>query len=310
MATGSPENTVEATPAANLLRKALNLQTRAGDHETGVDGLTLHIRKARTEPLHCVYTLSVAMVLQGSKEVSFGKNLFHCRAGQSMLSTLDLPVVSHICKASAKEPFVALLLKIEPSLVFKTAAEMQLDDFPDSARYQPVTTKPMDKGLAEVFSRLLHLAIDDKLKTGLEPLIKKEIVIRLLDGSHGTQLRYLASAGSPPGQISQAVTWLKQNFTESFSMDELAERAHMSASTFRHHFKSITGTSPLQYQKTLRLQEARDLMLLQNLDARRAGLKVGYESPSQFSREYSRHFGSPPQKDIRELRINWADLNR
>jgi transcriptional regulator GlxA family with amidase domain len=144
----------------------------------------------------------------------------------------------------------------------------------------------------------------------LAPLIQQEITIRLLAGPHGRCLRQLVSAGSPGQRIAKTVVWLKQNFARAMDVKELAARAHMSATTFRQHFRTMTGVSPLQYQKQLRLQEARQLMLNQDLDAGRAGDRVGYESASQFSREYARLFGEPPQRDIRRLRLDQAPAIR
>ena len=140
----------------------------------------------------------------------------------------------------------------------------------------------------------------------LAPLIQQEITVRLLTGPHGPHLRHIVTVGSPSQQIATAVAWLKQNFIEAFRVDDLADRAHMSPSTFRQHFRSITGVSPLQYQKQLRLQEARQLMLNENHDAGSAAGQVGYESPSQFSREYSRLFGAPPQRDVSRMRLAQA----
>jgi transcriptional regulator GlxA family with amidase domain len=137
----------------------------------------------------------------------------------------------------------------------------------------------------------------------LAPLIEREIAVRLLAGAYGPLLRHLVAAGSPSQQIARAVSWLKLNFANALRVDELAGHAHMSPSTFRQHFRSITGMSPLQYQKQLRLQEARQLMLSQNLDAGSAGVRVGYESASQFSREYARLFGAPPVRDIQRMRM-------
>jgi AraC-like DNA-binding protein len=138
----------------------------------------------------------------------------------------------------------------------------------------------------------------------LAPLIQREIAVRLLTGPYGPMLRHLTAAGSPSRQIARAVAWLKQNFSDLLRVDELAANSHMSPSTFRQHFRAITGISPLQYQKQLRLQEARQLMLNQNLDAGSAGARVGYESSSQFSREYARLFGAPPVRDIQRMRLS------
>ena len=138
----------------------------------------------------------------------------------------------------------------------------------------------------------------------LAPLVQQEVIVRLLAGAHGPYLRHLVAAGSPSQQVAKAVAWLKQNFMEPVDGSELANRANMSPSTFRQHFRNLTGLSPLQYQKQLRLQEARQLMLTQDIDAGTAAVNVGYESASQFSREYRRLFGDPPQRDVKRLRLN------
>lgn len=158
--------------------------------------------------------------------------------------------------------------------------------------------------MVDALVRLVELLDEPTLTPSLAPLIQQEIIMRLLASPHGTHLRHLIAAGSPSQQIAKAVTWLKRNFTHALLVDELAARAHMSPSTFRQHFRAITGTSPLQFQKQLRLQEARQLMLNQNVDASNAGGLVGYESSSQFSREYSRLFGAPPQRDVRRMRAS------
>src|SRR5690606_25297070 len=142
------------------------------------------------------------------------------------------------------------------------------------------------------------------LASRLAPLIQQEITIRLLTGPHGPQLLHLVAAGSPSQKIAKAVTWLKQHYSQPMHVDALAAYAGMGSSTFRHHFRAITGMSPLQYQKQLRLQEARQLMLNQNLDAGHVGGLVGYESASQFNREYSRLFGEPPHRDVRRMRLS------
>jgi transcriptional regulator GlxA family with amidase domain len=166
-----------------------------------------------------------------------------------------------------------------------------------------ISFEVLDADLLDALLRLVKLLGQPALVPGLAPLIQQEVILRLLTGPHGPQLRRLVTAGSPSQQIAKAVAWLKQNFVQALHGDELADRAHMSPSTFRQHFRALTGVSPLQYQKQLRLQEARQLMLNENLDAGSAGGRVGYESPSQFSREYSRLFGAPPQRDVTRMRL-------
>jgi transcriptional regulator GlxA family with amidase domain len=169
--------------------------------------------------------------------------------------------------------------------------------------YRSISFKALDAVLLDALVRLVNLLAEPALIPRLAPLIQQEVTIRLLTGPHGPQLRHLVTSGSPGQQIAKAVAWLKQHFVEALHGDELADRAHMSPSTFRQHFRALTGVSPLQYQKQLRLQEARQLMLNESLDAGSAGGRVGYESASQFSREYSRLFGAPPQRDITRMRL-------
>ncbi|WP_462173061.1 AraC family transcriptional regulator [Pseudoalteromonas xiamenensis] len=291
-----------AATSGELVQLVQEFTRKEGDFESGIQGLTIHVRNAPTEPLHCIYTLSLAVVLQGGKELLQENDVTHCHAGQAMLTTFDLPVVSHVSSASRYTPFIALILKLDYSLILQTCAELKLSKPPRDMKFQALSSYDVDVGLLDALKRLLMLEKQPSLKAGLLPLIEKEIVVRLLDSPHGMHLRHMAALGSPNGNVLKAVTWLKQNFAQTINMNELAEQAHMSASTFRQHFKALTGTSPLQYLKTLRLQEARDQMLVKGVDATLASNLVGYESASQFSREYSRLFGLPPQKDIQRLR--------
>ncbi len=286
----------------SLADKAFAYGRREGDHDTSIPGLTLHIRNNPTEPLHCIYTLSLSLILQGSKQVAIDDSLRVCNAGQSMLTTFDLPVISHVTEATRHHPFIGLVLKLDYGLIAQTCTELNLERPSKDLRYQAISTQDIDTGLCDAMSRLLGLHHTPEYIESLAQLYKKEIVIRLLHGPHGMHLRHLASVGSPSRQIVQIVAWMKQNFAQVIGINELADKAHMSASAFRQHFKALTGSSPLQYLKHLRLQEARDQMLLNGLDASQASGVVGYESPSQFSREYSRLFGLPPQKDIQRLR--------
>ncbi|BCO19181.1 AraC family transcriptional regulator [Alteromonas sp. KC3] len=296
-------NPEQKSVASNELFQLLeSFARKEGDFESGIQGLTVHVRNAPTEPLHCIYTLSLAVVLQGGKEILQDNEVTHCTAGQAMLTTFDLPVVSHVSSASRHSPFLALILKMDYSLIMQTCAELKLSKPPKDIRFKALTSYDVDEGLLDALKRMLTLEKQSTIKAGILPLIQKEIVLRLLDSPHGMHLRHLAALGSPNGNVLKAVTWLKQNFAQGIGMNDLAEKAHMSASAFRQHFKALTGTSPLQYQKTLRLQEARDQMLMNGLDATQASSAVGYESSTQFSREYSRLFGLPPQKDIQRLK--------
>ncbi|KPZ08394.1 Transcriptional regulator, AraC family [Pseudomonas syringae pv. viburni] len=275
-----------------------------GDHITAIPGLTFHRRKAPTEPLHCIYGVGLGVVVQGGKQVTLGEQVADYGPGQSMLTTIDLPVLAHVTHASTREPFLGMMLTLDMRLIMQIASEMELPQPDKDSSCQPVTIEKLDGTLGDALVRLVKLLDEPTVVPQLAPLIRHEITVRLLTGPHGAQLQHLVAAGSPSQQIAKAVAWLKQNFKQPLHVDELAERARMSPSTFRQHFRAITGMSPLQFQKQLRLQEARQLMLNQNLDAGYAGGLVGYESASQFNREYSRLFGAPPQRDIKRMRLN------
>ncbi|MBB3261783.1 AraC-like DNA-binding protein [Paraburkholderia bannensis] len=274
-----------------------------GDYATAISALSLHRRKRPTEPLHCIFSLGLGVVAQGHKQALIGTEVVNYGPGQSMLVSIDLPVISHVTGGSAEEPMLGLMLTLDSSQIAKTAAEMQLPDPPRAPAFTPITIETLDAAMVDVLVRLIELLDQPVLASQLAPLYQQEIVVRLLAGPHGPQLRHLAANGSPSQQIARAVAWLKQNFSKDMRVNELAAHAHMSPSTFRQHFRSITGTSPLQYQKQLRLQEARQLMLSLGVDAGIAAMQVGYESASQFSREYSRLFGAPPQQDVKRLRL-------
>ncbi len=274
-----------------------------GDHTTIIPALTLHRRKSPTEPLHCIYGLGLGVVAQGKKQITLGGELVDYGPGQSMLTTIDLPVLAHVTHATVREPFLGVMLTLDVRSIMQIVSEMELSQPGKDCVCQPITIERLDTAVIDALIRLVKLLDEPALAAQLAPLIQHEITVRLLTGPHGAQLRYLVTAGSPSQQIAKSVAWLKQNFAQSLHVDELAERASMSPSTFRQHFRAITGMSPLQFQKQLRLQEARQLMLNQNLDAGYAGGLVGYESPSQFNREYSRLFGAPPQRDIKRMRL-------
>jgi AraC-like DNA-binding protein len=294
--------TVTATGA--LARAIGRVAQTDGDHTTAIPRLTLHRRTAPTEPLHCIYNLGLGIVAQGDKQVLLGGESIDYGPGQSMLTTIDLPVVSHVTRASVREPFLGMMLTLDARSILQLASEV---DEPRPRREdanRAISFKALDDALLDALVRLVELLNEPALVPRLAPLIQQEITIRLLTGPHGPQLRHLVTAGSPSQQIAKAVAWLKQHFVQALNGDDLADRAHMSASTFRQHFRALTGVSPLQYQKQLRLQEARQLMLNENLDAGSAAGRVGYESASQFSREYSRLFGAPPQRDIKRMRLH------
>lgn len=298
---------LSAGPSTGAERLALAIEHIArsdGDYVTAISSLSLHRRCTPTEPLHCVYGLGLGVIAQGSKQVLLGNEVIDYAPGQSMLTTIDSPVVSHVAHASPRAPFLGLFLTLDTRLITQLASEMELPPRPRERAYRSISVESLDSALVDALVRLVELLREPALVPTLSPLIQHEITARLLAGPHGAYLQDLVATGSPSQQIAKAVAWLKRNFKEPMQADGLASRVHMSPSTFRQHFRAITGTSPLQFQKQLRLQEARQLMLNQNIDASNASGLVGYESPSQFSREYSRLFGEPPQRDVKRMRTS------
>lgn len=298
---------LSAGPSTGAERLALAIERIArsdGDYVTVISSLSLHRRCTPTEPLHCVYGLGLGVIAQGSKQVLLGDEVIDYAPGQSMLTTIDSPVVSHVAHASQRAPFLGLFLTLDTRVITQLASEMELPPRPRERAYRSITVESLDSALVDALVRLVELLREPALVPTLSPLIQQEITARLLAGPHGAYLQDLVAAGSPSQQIAKAVAWLKRNFKEPMQTDVLASQVHMSPSTFRQHFRAITGTSPLQFQKQLRLQEARQLMLNQNIDASNASGLVGYESPSQFSREYSRLFGEPPQRDVKRMRTS------
>jgi AraC-like DNA-binding protein len=288
-------------PTDGLARAIAQFAQCDGDYSTAIPALSLHRRHGPTAPLHCIFSLGLGVVAQGHKQALMGDEVITYGPGQSMVTTIDLPVISHVTRASTQEPLLGLMLMIDGRTIVQAAAEMSLPP-PRLSAPRPISIETLDAHLLGDLVRLIHLLDEPALVARLAPLIQQEIVIRLLVGPHGPHLQHLAANGSPSQQISRAVAWLKQHFAQPLLVEDLADRVHMSPSTFRQHFRAMTGTSPLQYQKQLRLQEARQLMLSQHLDAGNAASRVGYESASQFSREYSRLFGAPPQQDVKRLR--------
>jgi AraC-like DNA-binding protein len=299
-----PSHLGEGAATSGLARAIARVAQTDGDHNTAIPALTLHRRKAPTEPLHCIFNLGLGVVAQGGKQVLLGTESIDYGPGQSMLTTVDLPVVSHVTRASLREPFLGMMFTLDPGSIVQMASEIDSPHPRRAPADRSLSIETLDAALLDAVVRLVKLLEEPALVPRLAPLIQEEITIRLLRGPHGPRLRHLGTVGSPSQQIAKAVTWLKRNFVQPLRVDELADRAHMSPSTLRQHFRAITGVSPLQFQKQLRLQEARQLMLNQSLDAGSAADRVGYQSASQFSREYGRLFGAPPQRDIRRIRQN------
>jgi AraC-like DNA-binding protein len=284
-----------------LARTVRRVAANSGDHQTALPELTLHRRNRPTEPVHCIYTLGLALTVQGGKHVPLGDKDLSYGPGQSLLTTIDLPVSYHITRATLGDPYLGIMLKLDRNLIMQAASRIKMSRPDKAMAYEPISLQRLDAPILDALHRLILLLDEPALLPQLAPLIRQEIIIHLLTGPHAAHLWHLVSTASPLQQIAQAVAWIKQHFAEEMRVGKLAERANMSPTTFRQHFRSITGMSPVQFQKSLRLQEARQLMVDQNMSAGSASALVGYESASQFNREYRRLFGAPPQRDVRSM---------
>ncbi len=270
---------------------------------TAIPGLSLYRRNEPTEPVCGLYEPSICMVVQGSKRVTLGDETYVYDAENYLITSVHLPTLVQVVEASPATPYLGLRLTFDPREISQLMADSHLP--PPRTQQSPrgMATGPVTLPLLDAVRRLVELLLDNQQDIPiLAPLIQREIIYRLLVGELGPRLRQTAAAGSQSQQIATAIRWLKSNYMEPLRIEELASQTGMGLSTFHHHFRAMTALSPLQYQKRLRLQEARRLMLAERMDAATAGFQVGYESPSQFSREYSRLFGSPPLRDIAQLR--------
>lgn len=289
--------------AQEALGAAIARWTEQGERAvTPVQGLSLFRREEPTGPISGMYEPSICLVAQGAKRVLLGEESFVYNAERYLLSSIHVPTVVQVIEASAEKPYLGLRLTFDLREVSQLLVDSNLPQPRTQQSSRGMTTGELTVPLLNAFIRLIDLLSDEKDIPILAPVIQREIIYRLLVGDQGERLRQIATAGSQSQQIARAIGWLKNNYTQPVSIDDLAAQASMSPSTFHHHFRSLTALSPLQYQKQLRLQEARRLMLAERLDAANAAFQVGYESPSQFSREYNRMFGAPPLRDISKLR--------
>ena len=279
-----------------------------GVHPTPIPRLHL-IRSSRpTEPIHAVHQPAVCFVAQGRKQVMVGPSVHAYDHAKYLVVSVDVPIVGQILEASAAEPYLCVRLDLDPAAI---GALMLEANVPSAASEQPgqaLSLSSMTTELLDTAIRLVRLLETPRDIPILAPLVEREILYRLLMGDQVSKLRQIALGESKLQQVNRAIAWIKMNFREPFSMGAVAAEARMSPSTLHEHFKVVTSMSPLKYQKQLRLLEARRLILSQSLDAATAGHSVGYESPSQFSREYKRIFGAPPARDIARLRASPAWL--
>src|SRR3984885_15333958 len=272
----------------------------------GYSRADLHRRTAPTAPCSMTYQPSVTVIAQGRKRVELGRNIFIYDASRFLLTSVDLPVVSRVIEASEKMPCLTLSLKLEMPVIREL---LGLDEIGVTETASDSPAMAIGETTVEFLSaccRLVDLVQTPRDIPFLSGLIQREIIYRILQSAEGARLRAIATLGEQSHRTAKAIAWIKANYAKPLRVEELAEIAGMGVSTLHHHFRTLTAMSPLQYQKQLRLQAARGRMLMDGVDAASAAFEVGYESASQFNREYSRFFGQPPMRDIRTLRAPGA----
>jgi AraC-like DNA-binding protein len=275
--------------------------TTDGTHETSIAGLRFVRASQISEPVYSVYEPSLCVVAQGEKLVLLGNESYKYDSASYLTASVHLPITGQIVKATPEKPYLCVYLQLEMSQIFDVVQSSNLES-PSSSPGRGLEISRINDSLLEVVLRLIRLLENPQDIPVLAESIKREIIYRVLQNDQNDSLKHFALVGSQAHRIAKVIGVLNQEFAQPLKVADLAKEARMSSSSFYHHFKEVTGMSPIQYQKQLRLQEARRLLLTENLEAAEAAFQVGYESPSHFSREYSRRFGQSPMKDIRLLR--------
>lgn len=283
------------------LASLVDLQARKYGRETAIPGLRL-TRVEAPVLIQSVYRPSFCGVLQGAKVSMLGERAYRYGRGQCLLASVDVPVTARIVEASEEAPYLAFSLEIDPAMVVELVAGSS-GEGAEEADFSALNTDDLDEDLIDPLCRLLTLLDHPRDLPVLAPMVRREIVWRLLGGRFGGSLRHVGFGDSHAARIAQTAAWIRDHFREPLRVPELAGLAGMSVASFHRHFKSVTTLSPVQFQKTVRLQEARR-MLLEAQDVAAVGYAIGYESPSHFSRDYHRQFGAPPGRDSAAIRAN------
>jgi AraC-like DNA-binding protein len=297
------EDPLSVEMRARLARRIADRTLAEGDTLTPVPGLRIYRRSAPTACASAAYEPSLVVFVQGRKRINVGKTTHVCDGSNFLLTSVDLPVVSQVVTATESAPLLGLVLKLEMPMVREILAQHDFHLPENTADARAMAVGITSVALLDACLRLLDLLDAPHDIPFLAPLIQREIIYRLLRSPQGTNLRAIATLGEQSHRTARAVEWLRVNYAKPLRVEELAEKAQMGVSTLHHHFRTLTAMSPLQYQKQLRLHVARERMLAEGLDAAGAAFSVGYESASQFNREYSRFFGQPPMRDIKARRL-------
>jgi AraC-like DNA-binding protein len=277
-----------------------------GTQMTTIPSLFFSRYSSETGPAYGVHKPSLCIVVQGLKEVFLSQELFRYGPANYLVASVNLPISGQVKEASTEVPYLAIKLEFTPSEILEVLREFQMGVNKKENAKRGMYVSKIEPSLLDAVTRLARLLDNPNDIPVLAPLIRKEIIYRVLQGEHGGLLEQIAIEGSSTNQISDVIEHLINNFEKSIKVEKLAEIANMSVSSLHRHFKEVTAMSPIQFQKQLRLQEARGLLLSESTDAADVAFQVGYESPSQFSREYSRMFGLPPKEDINRLKATYV----
>jgi AraC-like DNA-binding protein len=299
---GNAERLLEAE-TARLVQLISALVPHDGTFSQRIPGLYVS-RYSRTDrdTIKTFYSTSFIIVAQGSKDVMIGQEVYHFDKSQMILLPVALPLAMQLMEASSSEPYLAVRLELDPQRISEWVLKLYPQGLPPVRQMSKGYIADVNLSIINAVARLVECLHNDGDAELLAPLVLDEILIRILRSPIGAQVVEMGFAESDVQRVSKVITWLQGNFSRQMKVAELAELVHMSPSSFHVHFKSVTSMSPLQYQKALRLHEARRLMLASAMDATTACRLVGYVSDSQFSRDYSRFFGNPPSRDIARLR--------
>lgn len=274
-----------------------------GVHTTAIPSLFFIRHSNVTEPTYGVYKPSFCIVVQGAKEVWLAQERFKYELADYLVASVNLPVTAQVTEASSDVPYLGFKLEFTPGQILEVLLDSKISIRTKENAKRGMFVSRMELSLLDAVIRLVGLLENPKDIPVLAPLFTKEILYRVLQGQHGVTLEQIAIEGSSTHGIKDVIEHIINNINRSFRIEELAEIANMSVASLHRHFKEVTNMSPIQFQKQLRLQEARQLLLSESTDAADVAFRVGYESPSQFSREYSRMFGLPPKQDIKRLRM-------
>ncbi|MFB8374328.1 AraC family transcriptional regulator [Paenibacillus taichungensis] len=285
-----------------LARVIQHYSEHEGLNETAIPSLFFIRRSAVTGPKHAVYKPSLCIIVQGAKDVWLAEERFRYSPADYLVASLDLPVTAQVVEASSYAPYLALNLVFTPEQVLDVLRDTELRGRRKENAKRGIYVSPTELTMLDALIRLVRLLDKPTDISILAPLYIKEILYRVLEGEHGGMLEQIALEGSATYRIRDVIERIVSSYNQTFRIEELAEIGKMSVASLHRHFKEVTAMSPIQFQKQLRLQEARRLLLSESTDAADVAFQVGYESPSQFSREYSRMFGFPPREDVKRLR--------